>query len=152
MKRVFQKPYSIWFFGIFFVYLILNILFSGFYNTVPLILQYAATVDWASLLFSVLLALAIGFFVAVNSILLFIRHRQRKECAGAATITGVGTVGGFITGVCPLCITGLFPLLFSFFGISFSLGSLPFSGIEVQVLTLLLLLFGYFSLTRTYKS
>ncbi len=149
MKRVFQSPYHILFFCIFFLYLLLNILFSGFYNTVPLILQYAATVDWFSLTISVLLAIAIGFFIAVNSILLFIKHRQRKECAGAATMTGVGTVGGFITGVCPLCITGLFPLLFSFFGISFSLGSLPFGGIEIQALTLLLLLFGYFSLTRT---
>src|SRR3990167_7518245 len=114
MRRVFQKPYRIWFFSIFILYLLLNVLFSGFYNTIPLNVIYAATVDWFSLIFSILLALAIGFFIAVNSILLFIRYKQRKNCSKAGTLTGVGTLGGFITGVCPLCITGLFPLLFSF--------------------------------------
>ncbi len=148
MRRVFQKPYRIWFFCIFFLYLALNILFSGFYQTAQLIIRYASTVAWSSLILSVVLSLLIGFFIAQNSILLFIRYKQRKQCRGAATMTSVGTVGGFITGICPLCITGLFPLLFSFFGISFSLGILPFKGIEVQVLTLLILLFSYFLLTR----
>ncbi|MDP1694602.1 MAG: hypothetical protein Q8L34_03615 [Candidatus Woesearchaeota archaeon] len=148
LNDVFQKPYRLWFFCIFFLYLLLNVLFSGFYNTIPLIIQYAATVDWFSLTLSVLFALAIGFFIAVNSILLFIRYKQRKNCSKAGTLTGVGTVGGFITGVCPLCISGLFPLLFSFFGISLSLGNLPFKGIEVQILTLLVLVLSFFLLTR----
>lgn len=148
MKRVFEKPYRYWVVGIFVLYLLLNVLFSGFYSTLQLIFKYAATVDWLSLSVSVIFALAIGFLIAVNSVLLFLKYRERQQCRSAATMTSVGTIGGFVTGVCPLCVTGLFPLLFSVFGISFSLGGLPFKGLEVQALTLLLLGVSLFVLSR----
>lgn len=148
MKRVFQRPYIFLIAGIFLLYVILNVLFSGFYKTLVLITKYITTVNWMSLSISVLLSLTIGFFIAVNSVLLYLRHNARKQCGSAATMTSVGTIGGFITGVCPLCVTGLFPLLFSFFGITFSLGSLPFQGIEVQVVTLALLAISYHLLIK----
>ncbi|MBI5804303.1 hypothetical protein HY450_03600, partial [Candidatus Pacearchaeota archaeon] len=129
MNFVFRKPYVYWFFGVFIFYLVTNVLISGFYNTLPLILAYATTVNWLKLGFSLILALTIGFFVAVNSVLVYIKHKERKKCKGVGTASA-GTVGGLAVGVCPLCVTGIFPLLLSLVGISFSFASLPFQGIE----------------------
>ena len=148
MKRVFEKPYRYWVLGIFLLYLVLNVLFSGFYSTIQLIFKYASTVDWVSLSVSVIFALVIGFLIAVNGVLLFLKHKERRQCKGAVTMTSFGTIGGFITGVCPLCVTGLFPLLFSVFGISFSLGSLPFKGLEIQMFAVVFLLLSLYFLRK----
>ena len=139
MKILFKKPYIYFIIGIFLIYIIINIILSGFYNTIPLILVYAKTVDWFKLSISLFLTLVIGALVAFNSVLIYIKYKERKKCKGAAT-AGIGTVGGLIVGVCPLCVTGLIPLLFGLIGISFSFASLPFQGIEVQVLVVIILL------------
>ena len=143
MKTAFKKPYIFYVVAIFFIYLILNIFISGFYNTIPLILTYAATVNWLKLMISLILSLAIGIFVAVNVTYVYIAHQQRKKCLSGGATAGIGTIGGLITGICPLCITGLFPLIFGLFGISFSLASLPFQGIEIQAAVLILLFISY---------
>lgn len=142
MKEIFRKPQIYWFVGIFVLYLVLNVLFSGFYDTIPLIVVYFKTVNWLKLGVSLILTLAIGFFVAANSVLFFIKYKERKKCKGAG-VYGVGAVGGLIVGVCPLCVTGILPLTLSALGISFSFGALPFQGIEIQVLVLVLLVVGF---------
>lgn len=147
MKEIFKKPYVFWFLGIFVFYLVLNVLVSGFYNTFPLIIIYAKTVNWLKLGISVTLTLVIGFLVALNGILVYIKYKERKKCKGAG-IAGVGTIGGLIVGVCPLCITGLFPLIASFIGISFSFASLPFQGIEIQLLVVLILFVSYKEISK----
>ena len=147
MKAIFRKPYIYWFFGIFVFYLILNVLISGFYNTIPLIIVYAGTVNWLKLGLSLVLTLAIGFLAAINGVLVYMKYKERKECKGVGA-AGVGTVGGLIVGVCPLCITGIFPLLLGLVGISFSFGSLPFQGLEIQTLVVLILLFSLFNLSK----
>jgi len=147
MKAIFKKPYIYWFFGIFIFYLILNVLVSGFYNTLPLIITYASTVNWLKLGLSLTLTFVIGFLVAINTVLVYIKYKERKKCKGVGTAS-VGTVGGLIVGVCPLCVTGIFPLLLSLVGITFSFASLPFQGIEVQILIILILLFSLRTLRR----
>ena len=144
MKRVFQQPYRYWLLGIFLIYLVIVVLVSGFYNTIPAIIVNAATVNWFKLSLSLLFSLMIGALVAVNSVYLFILSKARRQCRSAKALTGVGATTGIITGICPLCVTGLIPLLFGFFGVSFSLGSLPFQGLEVQVMTILILLFSLY--------
>ncbi len=151
MKVAFSKPYIYWAFGIFVFYLFLNIILSGFYNTIPLIILYAKTVDWLKLGTSLFLTLIIGALIAFNSVLIYIKYKERKECKKEVALSGAGAVGGLITGVCPICITGLVPLVLGLFGISFSLASLPFGGIEVQVIVALILLFSFYSLTRKRK-
>ncbi len=146
MKGVFKKPYIFWLVGIFVVYLILNILISGFYKTIPLIIIYIKTVDWFKLFVSLILTLAIGAFVAVNGVLAFMKYKERKHCREGAALGGVGAVGGLAAGVCPLCVTGLLPLLFGAFGVGFSFASLPFGGIEIQVLVLIVLIWSYVKL------
>src|SRR3989338_2055201 len=138
MKQLLKKPYIFWLAGIFVFYLVLNVLISGFYDTIPLIIIYFKTVNWFKLGISLTLTLAIGFFVSVNSVLIYLLYKERKKCKGAGT-TGVGAVGGLILGVCPLCVSGIFSLLLGLLGISFSFGSLPFQGIEIQAVVLFIL-------------
>ena len=126
MKEVFQKPRVYWFIGIFVLYLVLNIIFSGFYDTIPLVIAYASTVNWIKLGVSLLLTLAISFLIAVTSVLAYVRYKERRACRNAGAVAGVAGFGGLIVGVCPLCVSGIFPLLLGFLGVSFSFASLPF--------------------------
>ncbi len=140
MRRVFQKPRVYWFVGIFVLYLILNVVFSGFYKTIPLVMSYAGTVDWFKLGVSLFMTLVISFLIGVVSVLAYTRYRERQNCKNAGIVAGAAGVGGLIVGVCPLCVSGIFPLVLGFFGVSFGFASLPFQGLEIQVLIIVLLL------------
>ena len=148
MKILLEKPYVYFVILIFLVYLSLNIMLSGFYNTIPLILVYAETVNWFKLGISLFLTLAIGYLIAFNSVLIYVKYKERKKCKKEFTLSSVGAIGGLVAGVCPLCVTGLIPLILGFIGVSFSLASLPFQGIEVQVLVVIILLVSLINLSR----
>ena len=148
MKILLEKPYVYFVILIFLVYLSLNIMLSGFYNTIPLILVYAETVNWFKLGISLFLTLAIGSLIAFNSVLIYVKYKERKKCKKEFTLSSVGAIGGLVAGVCPLCVTGLIPLILGFIGVSFSLASLPFQGIEVQVLVVIILLVSLINLSR----
>ncbi len=148
MKKLFRRPYIFYLILIFLFYILLNVLFSGFYYSIKLIFIYANTVNWFKLGVSILLTLAIGFFVSLNSVLFYISYKQRKQCKEGGIVTGVGGAFGLIVGVCPLCVSGIFPLILGLAGISFSFGSLPFSGIEIQILILGVLVWGYLLMRR----
>src|SRR3989338_4121608 len=98
MATLFKKPYIYWIVLIFITYTALNIIFSGFYNTIKLIIIYANTVDWLKLGVSIILTLAIGFLVAVNSVIAYIKYKERKKCKEGIATAGVGTLGGLIVG------------------------------------------------------
>ena len=148
MRRVFQKPYVYWLIGIFVFYLILNVFVSGFNDTIPLIIAYASTVNWFKLGISLILTLVIGVLVALNAVYVYILYKEKKQCKEGKVLAGAGSVGGLIAGVCPLCVTGLVPLILGFFGIGFSFASLPFEGIEIQVLVIAVLSFSLKILSR----
>ena len=148
MKRVFQKPYIYYFLLIFFLYLLINLLLSGFYKTVPLIIIYVKTVSWFKLSISLLLSLSIGFLVSLTSVLAFIKYKERKQCKEGIALSGVGSVGGLVVGGCPLCVAGVFPLLLSLVGVSFSFASLPFQGMEIQILVLVVLAISLYILNK----
>ena len=148
MKILFKKSYVYFIILIFLVYLSLNIILSGFYNTITLILVYAETVNWFKLGISLFLTLAIGYLIAFNSVLIYVKYKERKKCKKEFTLSSVGAIGGLVVGVCPLCVTGLIPLILGFIGVSFSLASLPFQGIEVQVLVVIILLVSLINLSR----
>jgi len=150
MREIFKKPYIYWFLGIFIFYLILNILISGFYDTIPLILVYFKTVNWTKLGISLILTIIIGFLVSLNAILVYIKYKEREKCSGVGTASA-GTIGGLIVGVCPLCVTGIVPLILGLVGISFSFGSLPFQGIEIQILVAIILFISYKQLSKKQK-
>ncbi|MBI2105448.1 hypothetical protein HYT56_01260 [Candidatus Woesearchaeota archaeon] len=151
MKHVFQKPYIFWLIGIFVLYLILNIIFSGFYNTIPLIIIYAQTVNWIKLGISLLLSLIIGFLVSLLSLLVFIKYKEKKECKKAGILVSGGALSGLAVGICPLCVTGIFPIILASLGISFSFASLPFQGAEIQVLIVFMLLTSLFLFKKSWQ-
>lgn len=140
MKKIREKPYIYWIICIFLLYLIANVLLTGFHQTLKNAIRYSDTFNWSELAFSSFLALVIGFLVAINSVYAYIRYKERKECRNAVAISGIGAVGGIVTGFCPLCIAGIVPLIFSLFGITLSFASLPLQGIEIQLLVIAILL------------
>ena len=111
-----------------------------------MIIVYAATVNWLKLGFSIFLSLTIAFFVAANFVLVYEKYKERKKCKEATISGGIGAVGGLVTGVCPLCVTGVLPLILGLFGVTFSFASLPLQGIEVQIFVLAILVFSYVKL------
>lgn len=148
MKRIFKAPYIYFFVLIFILYLILNVFISGFNDTIPLIIVYASTVNWFKLGISLILTLIIGFLVALNVVYIYILYKERKKCKEGKALAGVGSVGGLIVGVCPICVTGLVPLVLGLLGVGFSFASLPFQGIEIQALMIIILIISFKMLNR----
>jgi len=148
IKQVFKKPYLYYFILIFLIYLILNVIFSQFYITIQYIPKYLETIKWQELIISALLSLAIGFLVSLNSLLVYIKYKEKNNVKKQGILATLGTIGGFATGVCSACVAGLFPLIFGLFGISFSFLSLPLKGIEIQLLVILILLINLYLLKK----
>jgi len=140
MREILKKPSIYFVILIFIIYILLNVFLSGFYKTIKLIVIYAGTVNWIELGASIFLTVVIGILVSINTVLFYIKYKERRKCKEAGAVATAGTLGGLAVGVCPLCITGIFPLIFSLFGLSFTFASLPFKGIEIQVLVVLTLL------------
>ena len=133
--------------GIFIVYLVITIYISEFYITAKHIPHYIQTIEWSKLIASILLALIIASLVSINSVYAYIKHKRRNVKKEEGLIC-VATIGGFATGVCPACVTGLFPIIFSYFGLSFSFLSLPFQGLEIQVLIIVILVASLYFLQK----
>lgn len=147
LSQLKERPHIYYVIGIFLLYLVLNLFISGFYETIPLILVYFKSVIWVKLISSLILTLAIGILVSINAVYSYNLYKERQNCKKGATLGGIGALGGLTAGICPICITGLLPLLFSVFGISLSFASLPFGGIEIQVVVLIILLISLKSLS-----
>lgn len=149
MKTLLKKPHIYFVILIFLVYLSLNVILSGFYNTIPLILVYAKTVNWIKLSISIFLTLMTGILIAFNSVLIYVKYKERKKCKKELTLSSAGAIGGLVAGVCPLCVTGVVPLILGLVGISFSFASLPFQGIEIQVLVAAILIVSLVNLSKS---
>lgn len=139
MKKIFKKPYAYWTIGLFVVYLSLAVYFSEFYKTVQYIPYYTNTIKWPELITSIIFTITIGALVSINTVYAFTKFQERKNIYKQGTTTCIAAVGGFATGVCPACVTGLFPLAMGTLGISFTWGLLPFKGLEVQAFIIAIL-------------
>lgn len=148
MNLVFRKPYIYATVSVFLLYMLLTIFLSGFYSTIPLIMAYAGAVNWIKLGLSLFLSFVIGSLVAINAVSVYIKYRERKKCAEAGAVATIGTMGGLVVGVCPLCITGIVPIVLGTLGVSFSFASLPFQGIEIQLMVVIMLLTSFWMLHR----
>ena len=148
MKKVFTKPYVYWLFFIFVFYIVLAVLLSKFYINFKYIPYYLNTINWTYFLIAIIFTLIIGLLVGLNLVYLYIKYKQRKEFKKETAVTCLGTIGGLTTGVCPACVSGLFPFLLSFFGISFSYAALPFRGLEVQLFVIVILIISLYFLYR----
>mgnify|MGYP001603402680 CR=1 FL=1 len=149
MKLAFKKPYIYFIVLIFLIYIGLNALLAD--SFIKSVLIYYKTVNWTKLGISLALTIAIGILVAINSVYFYIRYKEKtnlKKCKNAGVVGGIGTIGGLAAGICPLCVTGLLPLILSVLGISFSFASLPFEGIEIQFAVLFLLIVSLYMLEK----
>ncbi|MGK0209420.1 MAG: hypothetical protein ACI83O_000697 [Patescibacteria group bacterium] len=140
MRFIFKKPFIFLFFFSFLLYVLALYVVSDFSTTFRLVLQYADSLNWGKLAFSFFLSLAIGFFVAVNICYVVREYAGKQQCRKGGILTTTGLFAGLSLGVCPLCIGGFLPLFLALFGITFSFGSLPFAGIEIQLLVLALMI------------
>lgn len=147
-----MKPRNLqlWLMGIliFVFYLFLNILFSGFYKTLFLIGIYFETVNWVKLSISIVLSVIIGILVSVNSVIIYKKIKERQACKSSSALTSVGAIGGFAVGICPLCVSGLLPLFLGLFGISLPFVLLPFEGIEIQLIIIIILGLSLYQLNK----
>ena len=148
IKNVFKKPYTYWLSGIFILYITIAVVISQFYITVQYIPRYLDTIKWTELAMGVILTLIIAILVATNSVFLYIKYNQRKNTKKPMVITSLGTIGGFAGGVCSACVSGLFPFIFALFGVTFTWTFLPFNGLEVQGLSIVLLSLSLYFLAR----
>ena len=146
--KLLKRPYLFWSVTIFIFYMLINLLLSGFYDTIPLIIIYAKTINWISLGSSLLLSLSTGILVSMTMVLTYIKYKERKQCKEGVILSGTGSFGGLIAGICPLCVTGIFPLILASLGISFSFASLPFQGLEIQMGVVLILITSLYLLTK----
>ncbi len=139
MKELFKKPRVYWIIGIAIVYLTLNVIFSEFYITLRYIPAYLNEIHWGEILTSMVFVLITSILVALNSVSAYLKFKERKNIKKNATLSCAATIGGLTTGVCPACVTGLFPLILSSVGVSFSWSMLPFKGLEIQLLIIIIL-------------
>ena len=128
-----------WVASIFLLYMAINIVISGFYITIKYIPTYIKTINWTEFMFSVLFSITIGVLVSLNAVVSYEKCKRHQQAKTQTALTCIGTVGGLATGVCSACVTGFIPLMLSIFGISFSFASLPFKGLEVQALVIIIL-------------
>lgn len=140
-----QKPYIFSFFGIFFLYNILNIFLNKLYITFP---ELLGTYLYASAF--ILLQLIIGFGIAL-AINLSIKRIKDLNLATPKKHKGLISSAiaiSLIASGCPGCIAGLFPAFLGLFGVSASLGILPLYGLELQIISILLLAISIWYLTK----
>jgi hypothetical protein len=149
MKRLLKRPYIYWVIGIFISYISANLLISEYYKEFSLKNGfYCAASGHNGYIINIIFAVIIGALISLNAVLAFIKFRERQKCRSQVAATSIGAVAGVATGFCPVCVTGLVPLIFSFIGVSFSFASLPFNGLEIQTTVALILAISLYSLSK----
>ena len=136
---IFAKPYSFYFIFFFFLYLIFNVWIIEVHIT------YRVLID--NLYYGipmVILSILVAAFVALDINLMIMKFKELKKVnKGAGGVTTIAIFLGLLGGACPGCIAGLFPVVMGIFGgTAFSLNALPFYGLELQALSLVLLVIG----------
>ena len=92
-----------------------------------------------SFLFLVIIALLLGVYVA----LFIFKIRMIKRGSGFSGF--LGFIAGLLSSGCPMCGSVIFALL----GFPLALFFLPFKGLELRVLSIILLLFSVYFLARS---
>src|SRR3989344_6191486 len=136
---IFKRPYVFWLAGLFVLYLALAVLLSEFYVTVQYIPYYVGQIHWIELGLSVLFTIIIAFLVAYNAVNLYCLYKKRKTLSKKTGISCIAAFGGLAVGVCPICATGLLPLVLGSVGVAFTWAALPFKGLEMQIIVIALL-------------
>ncbi|MBI2105826.1 hypothetical protein HYT56_03240 [Candidatus Woesearchaeota archaeon] len=140
----FRKPYVYYFLAIFFIYLLVNFFVNKIYVSTPLLFSYNLKIIIPFLFLTVLIA----FLVAVNINLIIFKFKEVRGIKKSGSVGFLGIFGGLLGGGCPSCFVGLFPAFLGLFGVTASLSSLPFFGLEILFGSAVLLLISIYFLTR----
>jgi len=143
---VLRKPYLFYFISIFIAYILINTLINQTYETFSIISGFSKMFIIPFLLFNFLV---VPLLVALTINLSIIRFKELKSMNNAASSsTFLGVFGGVLGGACPGCFVGLFPAILGLFGISATLSVLPLYGLEIQIISSVLLITAVMFLTN----
>jgi len=95
-----------------------------------------------------ILTLLVAFLVALNINLIIAKFKELKHLNKESGLTALGVFGGLLGGACPGCFVGLFPAFLGLFGVTAAISILPLYGLELQLLSVALLITSIFLLTR----
>lgn len=145
-KAVFERPYVFYFWLIFILYITLNVIINQNYITFKTFFtSYRPSFYVPYIIFN----LIVSFLVPLNINLAILKFKDLSfNTKGEEGISVLGVIAGLIGGSCPGCIAGLFPAILGLFGVSAGLSILPFYGLEIQALSIVLLIIGAVLLSR----
>lgn len=142
---LFSTPYVFLYFLWVFLFFLINVFLNDILVTIASLIHFKLYFAFFYGFFYVLNALLIG--LSINLIIL--KYKEIKFVSAKSSLFSVvGTFLAFLTGACPGCVAGFFPVFMGLFGASLSLNDLPFYGIEIQAVSLILLLLGIFYLSK----
>lgn len=139
VDELLKRPQIYWVVGIFILYIAAIYTLGNFPSTLFVALLYAPLSLRISIALSLIFSITIAALISSNVVMAYMRYQERRHFRKMSMMTGVGTVGGFAAGICPACVTGLLPIIFGFFGVTFSFAILPFDGLEIQLLAIIIL-------------
>lgn len=143
---VFTIPYIYSFITVFILYLIINFLVNDLYVTAPVLFNFNLNIVIPLLILNLLIAILIG----INVNLIWLKFKEYRKINKEQGLTFFGSFMGLLGGACPGCFAGLFPSFLGFFGIAASLSIFPFYGLELLVISAVILIISIMFLTNEY--
>lgn len=142
-----KKPYRVLIWPLSLLYLVANYFIYRYMYNNNILDFYTAFPPWYTTTFTTLTVIISALFGLV--ITLFIAKIREVRMKSAGFGIAAGLFGGLAAG-CPGCVFGLFPVVAGAlgFGGGLTLAVLPWNGIELQVLTALMLLVSLFFLAE----
>jgi hypothetical protein len=140
-----KRPYVFYFITAFILYLGLNsFLNKTFVTFSTLFTAYNLSFSIPFVTLHILTAL----LIATNINLIIFKFKELKLLSKTGGVTFLGIFGGLLAGACPGCLVGLFPAFIGLFGITATLGTLPLYGLEIQIISSILLIVAIIFLTK----
>jgi len=145
MKKIIRKilsvikkhPYFFVFF--FFLYFLGDIYINESYVILPGFFHYPLKIVIPYIITHILVPL----LFAINILLVIKKFQELQKVSSATGVSLVGSFVGLLSGACPGCVAGLFPVIMGMMGYAtFSLNSLPLYGTELQIISIILLFIG----------
>ncbi len=148
IKRALSGPYFFSFIFIAIGYLVINGLINKtITNNFAVLKTYSLSFLIPYITLNILVAILTG--ITINLVVMKIKEwREFKKVNKAGGVAAVGVFTGLLGGACPGCFVGLFPTVAGLFGITASLGVLPLYGLELQIISVVLLGGAVILLTR----
>ena len=129
-EAIIKKPYIFLFIGVFLGYLGVNTYINQLYVTGPDVLFSSYKISFV--IPFIIFTFSVAFLVALVVNLSIIKFKELKSITKASGFGAIGIFAGILGGACPGCFAGLFPAFIGIFGISATLGNLPFFGLEIH--------------------